>query len=95
MQLQYNIFFPGVARKLLDVCNINLSSLFPHRNQRNVERYRCPYCNYSTDRTTSFKNHQLVHSGERPYKCHVCSFGFTTKQNLRRHLPLHNFPNLN
>ncbi|GFS38596.1 HSPB1-associated protein 1 [Nephila pilipes] len=81
------------TRKLLDVYNLNSFSaaILHQKDSRNkpTGRYKCSFCYYSTDRTTSFKNHQLVHSGERPYKCPICSFGFTTKQNLRRHLPLH------
>ncbi|KAF8795332.1 HSPB1-associated protein 1 like protein [Argiope bruennichi] len=81
--------------KLLSNYHLNLNSfsaalLYQKEiKDKPVGRYKCSFCYYSTDRTTSFKNHQLVHSGERPFKCPICSFGFTTKQNLRRHLPLH------
>lgn len=65
--------------------------VWPQKEKRNFEtKYVCSLCNYSTDRSTSFKNHKLTHSKERPYKCHVCSYGFTTKQNLKRHMVVHN-----
>jgi uncharacterized Zn-finger protein len=30
-----------------------------------------------------------VHSGEKPYKCHVCEYAFTQSGSLTAHLRLH------
>ncbi|XP_035230865.1 zinc finger protein 136-like [Stegodyphus dumicola] len=52
-------------------------------------KFKCNLCGYSTNIATNFRTHQLRHSGEKPFKCIYCSHGFTTKQNLLRHIYLH------
>ncbi|KPA74207.1 hypothetical protein ABB37_09460 [Leptomonas pyrrhocoris] len=53
----------------------------------------CPHCakefngNSSTSGVRSnYRRHLLVHTGERPFPCPYCHDGFTTMQNMRRHI---------
>lgn len=55
----------------------------------------CPHCakEFRGNRTTSgvrsnYRRHLLTHTGERPFPCTFCLQGFTTKQNLVRHVRL-------
>ncbi|XP_064483372.1 zinc finger protein 211-like [Ornithodoros turicata] len=48
-------------------------------------RHKCRFCQYSSDHTTHVRDHERVHTGERPYVCAVCTKGFTSKRNLGNH----------
>lgn len=38
---------------------------------------------------THLKNHAKVHSGEKPFKCDICSVGFSDRFALKRHRNIH------
>lgn len=52
-------------------------------------KFQCDFCVYATNIATNFRNHQRTHSGDKPYKCSFCQRAFTTKQNLKKHLLIH------
>lgn len=37
----------------------------------------------------SFKRHQLIHTGQKPYECNVCDGKFTRMDSLQRHMLIH------
>ncbi|XP_069700019.1 zinc finger protein 184-like [Periplaneta americana] len=51
---------------------------------REVENVECTVCGYVFLKS-SLQVHMRMHSGERPYPCHVCGKDFTTKWNLQLH----------
>lgn len=46
----------------------------------------CPLCNKWSSSNADLKKHLRSHTGERPFKCHLCTYSATVKCNLRRHL---------
>lgn len=54
-------------------------------NQVLQRMYMCNECPYSTRYKSHMQQHQVKHTGVRPYGCSVCSKGFSQKSNLRLH----------
>lgn len=48
---------------------------------------KCPACPYSTTVLGNLKRHLLRHSGDRPFKCTLCSRQL--KQHLQNHMSIH------
>ena len=51
--------------------------------------FQCPHCPRVLATKYSLQVHTLVHTGERPHACGVCSSRFTTPGDLRRHMVIH------
>ncbi|KAL3884754.1 hypothetical protein ACJMK2_024863 [Sinanodonta woodiana] len=54
------------------------------------DHYKCHICGDVFEQVKFFHDHMGTHTGEKPYRCHVCSRGFPFKHNLNRHLMSHN-----
>lgn len=78
----YNVtfkIFTGAVQYQLE----NFSQI---KKNRHFKEHFCPYCSYSTYRTSNLKAHLLTHTGERPFACPECHFTFNQKQTLKRHM---------
>lgn len=49
----------------------------------------CPTCGKSFSRKMLLKQHQRVHTGERPYQCPECGKSFADRSNMSLHARLH------
>lgn len=72
-----------------EVFQPNIHGLLSNSKANFGKIHRCSHCSYSTFRVGDFKRHILIHSGVKPYKCHICKKGFVQKNNLSRHLNTH------
>lgn len=56
-------------------------------------KHRCRYCGKIFGSDSALQIHLRSHTGERPFKCDMCSSSFTTKGNLKVHYQRHTLPN--
>ncbi len=49
------------------------------------KRFTCQVCQKTFGWTTDLKRHLLIHTGERPFKCHMCLATFTRNFLLQKH----------
>lgn len=72
----------------------NEKDIVVRKFKRNQEKkidglYHCKFCNYSNKRLNSVKVHRMIHTGERPFLCDVCSATFRQKEHLIKHKKTH------
>ncbi|XP_063244052.1 zinc finger protein 665-like isoform X5 [Bacillus rossius redtenbacheri] len=73
-----------------DRCLKVFTSVESLRTHQMVHRgmYTCPHCGKVLSGHVNYLGHIRLHSGERPYKCGLCSRAFTLKQRLNLHMKL-------
>lgn len=51
--------------------------------------YKCPQCNFVTERKIEWCTHKTLHSGKAVYSCNECAYQTTMKRNFERHQERH------
>ncbi|PRD33167.1 UNVERIFIED_CONTAM: Egr4 [Trichonephila clavipes] len=64
---------------------------FEHHTGDSVKPFKCEYpnCMKNFSRNEELSRHRRIHSGYKPYLCHVCSKSFCRKDHLSKHLKTH------
>ena len=67
----------------------NLRALKGHNKEHLVHPpFQCNVgtCTFSTVDKSNLVQHMRGHTGQKPFECKICNFGFTTKANCERHV---------
>ena len=67
----------------------NLRALKGHNKEHMIlAPFECNVgtCHYNTGDKTALLQHMRGHTGQKPFECKICNFGFTTKANCERHV---------
>ncbi|KAF7702157.1 sal-like protein 1 isoform X1 [Silurus meridionalis] len=67
---------------------------FPSGEQGTSKNNACDVCNKTFACQSALDIHYRSHTKERPFRCHACNRGFSTKGNLKQHMLTHQLHNL-
>lgn len=57
-----------------------------HLNHCKARRYECFACKYGCRDSWRLRHHMLIHTGDRPFQCEVCSKKFSMKRSAVDHM---------
>ncbi len=76
----------------IDCCDQLFISKAHFRAHVNIEHrcgYQCDTCQRTFCRKALLRRHQSIHSGQKAFVCHICSYSTSHKGNLDRHARVH------
>ncbi|ALC44503.1 CG17328 [Drosophila busckii] len=80
---------PGCGRGFNHKSNMKIH----YRNiHEKVKDQACRFCPKRFAVVQTLRNHELIHTGEKPFDCNICGKAFRQKLNLQTHLKTHNKP---
>eukprot|EP01084_Bolivina_argentea_P144587 253634_1 len=64
----------------------HFNNLKSHYNVHTPSAYVCKFCNKKFGRKGNYLEHKRIHTGEKPFKCHVCKRQFKQKHGWKNHM---------
>ena len=62
----------------------------PSRSKdKRAGNFQCEDCHYQTKKLQHFKQHRIIHTGEKPYSCEKCAYKTARKSYLKEHERIH------
>ena len=78
--------FPGCPRIYASKYNVRRHTTYSHPD---YHQFQCPTCLKVLSSKQNYKQHQFIHTGARPFACHICGDGFRQSSQLTYHLRDH------
>uniref|UniRef100_A0A8C9TGF1 C2H2-type domain-containing protein n=1 Tax=Scleropages formosus TaxID=113540 RepID=A0A8C9TGF1_SCLFO len=89
-QLKHHQFLPSPLKRSTRTKYENiLTQVAKKLKQQHWGCYKCNHCGKNFSQAAYLKQHQVVHSGEKPYKCSQCGKSFSRRGHLKQHQLVH------
>ncbi|XP_065077550.1 gastrula zinc finger protein XlCGF57.1-like [Ochlerotatus camptorhynchus] len=62
------------------------TELYQHVKSHGKARFQCKDCDRWFSRRAHLQSHEVIHTGERNFRCHSCPNSYKSSRNLRRHV---------
>ena len=84
----------NVKNEVCQVCGRSFrvrSDLLRHmvRHDSSKRTFKCEQCGKAFFEDQKLKQHRRIHTGDKPFKCHLCTYKCAVKGNLTKHLKTH------
>jgi len=71
---------------LVTLANANLLRRHVEDHHFHIRKYDCIHCGKKFKRKEHRERHERIHTGEKPFACHICTARFTQKEHLKGHI---------
>ncbi|XP_069190645.1 zinc finger and BTB domain-containing protein 14 isoform X2 [Procambarus clarkii] len=68
------------------LANANLLRRHVEDHHFHIRKYDCVHCGKKFKRKEHKERHERIHTGEKPFVCHICNARFTQKEHLKGHI---------
>ena len=77
------------VQQISDSTKVMAQSQNPCKRSKCKTSQRCQFCKKEFKNVSHLRDHERIHTGDRPFKCDVCGMSFTQSSNLCTHKRTH------